>query len=127
MILDTNAVSDLLGGNPALNKILSGQDRHQLPVVVIGEYKFGIIRSRRETRLRSLFDRLIADSEILDINLETTNVYPKIREQLYRRGTPIPQNDLWIAALAIQHQQPLVSRDVHFDQVVGLRRLSWRA
>lgn len=127
MILDTNAVSDLLGGNSALGKILSGQHQHQLPVIVIGEYRFGIIRSRRESRLRPFLAQLIADSEILEVGLETTAFYARVREQLYRSGTPIPQNDLWIAALAIQHQQPLISRDAHFDQVAGLRRLSWRA
>lgn len=125
VILDTNAVSGLLGGDRALEKILARADRHQLPVIVIGEYRFGILRSRKEARLQSLLDRLISNSYVLSIELETTSVYAEIRNRLHRNGTPIPQNDLWVAALAVQHREPLISRDAHFDYVPGLRRLSW--
>jgi predicted nucleic acid-binding protein len=55
----------------------------------------------------------------------TAQHYAEVRDELRRRGRPIPENDVWIAALAREHAQPVVSRDEHFDHVVGIRRVGW--
>ena len=125
MILDTNAISGLFRGDLALERVLARADRHQLPVIVLGEYRFGLITSRVRRRLQSLLDQLVSESDVLDIDFETAGFYAEIRSGLRRRGTPIPENDVWIAALAIQHRQQLVSRDLHFDAVSGIQRLTW--
>jgi tRNA(fMet)-specific endonuclease VapC len=57
--------------------------------------------------------------------VQTLPFYSRIRHQLKQDGTPIPENDVWIAALAAQHHLPVLSRDAHFDQVKSLRRVSW--
>ncbi len=62
---------------------------------------------------------------ILCIDETTANTYAEVREELRQRGRPIPENDVWIAALAFQHNEPVLSRDEHFDEVRGLRRLYW--
>jgi tRNA(fMet)-specific endonuclease VapC len=62
---------------------------------------------------------------VLDVGLETARHYAAIRLELKTAGTPIPANDIWIAALSRQHAIPLMSRDSHFDFVSGLRRPSW--
>ena len=59
------------------------------------------------------------------VEVGTVRPYAEIRDRLKRAGTPIPSNDLWIAALAVQHRLPVVSRDTHFDQVRTLTRISW--
>lgn len=125
MILDTNAVSSLFRGDRSLEKLLADDDRHQLPVIVVGEYAFGLRRSRGHRRLQELLDELVKESDILEIDLGTTNFYADIRGELHQRGEPIPENDLWIAALCLQHRQPLVSRDLHFDRVPKLERSVW--
>jgi len=125
MILDTNAVSALLAGEPGLLPLLAGQARLHLPVVVIGEYRYGLRRSRRSRALSRLFELLIAESAVLPIDLETADRYAEVRDELRRRGTPIPENDVWIAALARRHELPVVSRDEHFDRVAGLDRRAW--
>lgn len=125
MILDTNAVSALLAGDPALAEILKTGPRHHLPVIVIGEYYFGLIRSRYRRRLTSLFEDLIRESGVLHIDETTAGTYSVVREELRQQGRPIPENDVWIAALARQHGEPIVSRDQHFDQVPDLHRLTW--
>ena len=125
MILDTNAVSDLLAGNPRLERLLSDATRHHLPVIVLGEYRYGILASARRDELEQLLTRLEADSFILYPDRETARHYADIRWQLKRAGQPIPENDLWIAALARQHQLTIASRDSHFDHVPEVRRAGW--
>ena len=62
---------------------------------------------------------------ILDITSETSRVYAEIRYELRLAGRPIPENDLWIAALARQHRLPVLTNDAHFDQVSGVQRVGW--
>lgn len=125
MILDTNAVSALFAGDPALSSVLAGEPRLHLPVVVIGEYRYGLARSNQRRSLARLLETLIAESRVLEIDLGTTERYAEARNELRRAGTPIPENDVWIAALARQHELPVVSRDEHFDQVSGVVRRGW--
>lgn len=125
MILDTNAVSALLAGDPALGEVLAGDERHHLPVIVIGEYRYGLRGSRFRGHLQSLLEILIRESFVLRIDEATAEAYSEVRDELRRKGRPIPENDIWIAALARQHRQTLVSRDGHFDYVPDLRRVAW--
>jgi len=125
VILDTNAVSALLIGDPTLGEVLAAEERHHLPVIVIGEYRYGLLGSRHRSHLQTLLESLIRESIVLLIDEATAEAYSHVREDLRRRGRPIPENDIWIAALARQHRQPVVSRDGHFDDVSGLRRLAW--
>ena len=125
MILDTNAVSALLAGDPALAELLELSERHHLPVVVIGEYRYGLLRSRHRQALQAFLETLIRESLVLRVDEATTVHYAAVRNELREMGRPIPENDVWIAALARQHAQPLVSRDEHFDGVAGLERLAW--
>ena len=125
MILDTNAVSALLVGDPALGELLAADQRHHLPVVVIGEYRYGLLGSNRRDSLQRLLETLIRESFVLVVDEATAETYSHVRDELRRRGRPIPENDIWIAALARQHQQPVVSRDDHFDYVPDHRRIAW--
>lgn len=125
MILDTNAVSALFIGDASLAKVLAGVDRHHLPTVVIGEYRYGLARSRGGGELEELLVVLISRSIVLPIATSTTPHYAAVRNDLRRRGTPIPENDVWVAALSVQHGLPVVTRDAHFDHVPGLVRLDW--
>ena len=125
MILDTNAVSALLSGDESLGEILTSAERHHLPLPVVAEYQFGLLGSRKRRRLESLFRRLEADSIILLPDCETAAIYADIRFDLKQHGTPIPENDVWIAALAKQFSLEIVSQDLHFDHVAGVKRLDW--
>jgi predicted nucleic acid-binding protein len=125
MILDTNAVSDLLEGNERLAALLAPDLRHHLPIMVMGEYRFGLLGSRRGERLEPLIDQLESESRVLSPDVETARIYAQVRRQLKRAGTPIPENDIWIASLSIQHRLPIASRDDHFDRVEGVDRLDW--
>lgn len=125
MILDTNAVSALLAGDSSLGEALASEERHHLPVIVIGEYRYGLLGSRHRDHLQRLLEILIRESIVLVIDEATASHYSQVRDELRQKGRPIPENDIWIAALARQHQQPVVSRDGHFDYVSDLRRVEW--
>lgn len=125
MILDTNALSALADGAETLAVALVQVPVCSLPVVVLGEFAYGIARSRHRARYRAFLDRMVADSRVLEIDLATSQVYAAIRGELRAAGRPIPANDAWIAALARQHKLPVLSRDEHFDHVPGVRRVTW--
>jgi tRNA(fMet)-specific endonuclease VapC len=125
MILDTNAVSAIFAGDEGVAAVLESAVRHHLPTIVLGEYRYGLRRSRRRRSLEALLDRLERESIVLWVDGMTAKHYADVRDALRKQGRPIPENDVWIAALAIQHRQPVVSQDAHFDAVEGLRRISW--
>lgn len=125
MILDTNALSAISEDDGGVIKILAGAQQLALPVVVIGEYRYGIAKSRHRAIYREWLDGLIADCLVLDVTERTTQHYASIAIELRERGKPIPANDLWIAALCRQYELPLLSQDRHFDAVSGIQRLSW--
>lgn len=93
--------------------------------MVIGEYRYGIAQSNRSAILAKWFAELIADSRVLDVVDETAHYFAAISLELRRIGKPIPDNDIWIAALCRQHHLPLLSRDRHFDLVRDLTRTEW--
>ena len=125
MILDTNAVSALFEGDPALAELLARQARHELPAIVLGEYRYGLARSRHRRSLLPLLEELIRQSTILTIGIETAAAYAVVREALRAKGTPIPENDVWISALAVEHGLEIASRNTDFDRVAGVRRRGW--
>jgi predicted nucleic acid-binding protein len=125
VILDTNAVSALFDGDERLGAQLELAGTIHLPTVVVGAYRYGLERSRHREKLGRLLDVLVEKSTVLPVDLATASVYARVREELRRRGRPLPENDVWIAALARQHELPIASRDAHFDQVRGVKRIGW--
>jgi tRNA(fMet)-specific endonuclease VapC len=125
MILDTNALSAFADGVPSVVQQVADADELHVPVIVLGEYRFGIATSRRRRQYEAWLARGRAFWNVLPIIEETANCYAVIRQHLKRVGVPLPANDVWIAALARQHDLAVLSRDAHFDAVAGLTRLSW--
>lgn len=125
LALDTNAVSALFDGDAALLEVLDATERLALPSVVIGEYRYGLKRSRHHRRLEALLNALVADAEVLVVDAESARVYADVREGLRQRGRPLPENDVWIAALCRQHGLDLVTRDGDFAHVEGLHTVGW--
>ncbi len=125
MILDTNGLSALADGDPGLEPILQRASEVAVPVIVLGEYRYGIKQSRSQSQYEKWLESMLANCRVLVVDKGTAEQYAEVRDELKRKGRPIPGNDLWIAALARQHQQPLLSRDQHFDLVPRLKRIGW--
>jgi predicted nucleic acid-binding protein len=125
VILDTNGLSAVADGEAELAPILRKADEVAVPVIVLGEYLYGIRQSRHRERYKQWLMNSIRSFRVLLVDEETAACYATLRGELKRAGTPIPSNDVWIAALARQHRLAILSRDKHFDQVPGLHRLNW--
>jgi len=125
VILDTNALSALLDKDAALLKAIQESRELALPVIVLGEFRFGINVSRRRDEYLAWLRRDLSLFRVLPVVEETSVYYAAIRSELKASGSPIPANDAWIAALARQHRMPIVSRDTHFDNVENIERFGW--
>ena len=125
MILDTNALSAWAEGHGSLLEPLRGASRLVLPAIVLGEYYFGIRQSRYRSRYEDWLARNLPFTEIATITSTTADVYADIRIELKQAGNPIPQNDVWVAALARQHGLAVLSNDAHFDAVQEVHRIGF--
>lgn len=125
MILDTNALSGFLDGDPEAIVMVRESHVVSIPVIVVGEFAFGIAQSRHRDVYQRSLQRMLDRCIVLDVGIETARHFAAIRLELKKAGTPIPANDAWIAALSRQHAMPVMTRDTHFESVAGLIRRSW--
>ena len=122
ILLDSNAYSNLKRGHPRVAEIVRASEQVVLPFVVIGELLYGFRHGKRLERnldeLRAFLDnpRVATPS----MNLTTADRYARIATALRAKGRPIPSNDIWIAAHAMETGTDLISSDQHFDFVDGL-------
>lgn len=125
MIVDTNALSAWRDGDGDLLQVMAPARLLALPVITIGEYRYGVNQSTQRSRAEAWLDQIIRATRVMTVTVDTAMEYAGVRSMLHRKGSPIPANDMWIAALALQHRMPVLSRDAHFDNVDGLTRISW--
>lgn len=120
--LDTNAYSRLMGGHAPLAHLLESVENILVPATVLGELHAGFeMGSKREANRRQLHEFLrLPGVETLAVTGTVAERYGILVGQLLRHGNPIPTNDVWIAALALENGGRLVSYDRHFDHVPGL-------
>jgi tRNA(fMet)-specific endonuclease VapC len=125
VILDTNALSAFVDGESEVREALRREVRAAIPVIVLGEFRYGIAGSRHRPAYEAWLEDHLPHFEILTVTDRTAVAYARLRVGLRRSGRPIPANDAWIAALALQHRLPILSRDEHFDVVAGVERMGW--
>jgi tRNA(fMet)-specific endonuclease VapC len=124
-LLDTSIVVEYFRGNLKIADTLEGAQTLLVPSIVAGELCYGALRSEQfEKRWQQLL-MFLQTVTILSVDRETAFHYGHIRSALAQTGTPIPENDIWIATLAIQHQLPLVTRDKHFERIPSISLLNW--
>jgi tRNA(fMet)-specific endonuclease VapC len=125
LILDTNAVSAVAEGEAGAVAALASAESVGIPVIVLGEYRFGIALSRHKVEYERWLEEMVAVCAVHVVDEETALYYASLCVELKRSGTPIPSNDAWIGALCRQHSAALLSRDRHFDHIKGLQRFPW--
>ncbi len=125
VLLDTSVVVPHLRGDQALSAGLAQVASNRMPWVVLGELLFGAQRAVRPQEALAQV-RAFVRTAVLPLPDEgTAERYGDLKAELARLGKPIPDNDLWIAAVARQSDLPLATRDVHFAQAPRLRTLAW--
>ena len=123
--LDSNRYVDFCRDDPAVIQILSTAQRIVLPFIVMGELRSGFRGGTRSQRNERELARFLQSPrvEVAYADEATTHLYAMLLVELRQAGTPIPTNDIWIAALTIQHDLVLFTRDKHFDHVARVARL----
>jgi predicted nucleic acid-binding protein len=125
MMLDTNAISALADENQSITAVLDKAITAALPYIAYAEFRYGLLGATRPEAGLQVLTQLQAALPLIFPDPDTLEIYAKLKDDLKRRGRKIPENDLWIAALARQHDMPVLSQDCHFDHVPGIRRIDW--
>lgn len=117
ILLDTNVVVAIMQRDqPAMIRIAAASEVF-VSIVTVGELYFGALKSKRQAENIQAVDEIIGRIAVLDCNTDTAQTYAGIKFQLQSKGKPIPENDLWIAALARQYDLVLLTRDKHFQNI----------
>ncbi len=119
LLLDTSAYSAFMRGHREIKLALQESDEICLNVVVLGELLAGFVRGRRRRKNEEELKTFLGSTRvwILDASEETAERYAVILDSLWKAGTPIPTNDIWIAASAMQHGLHLITTDAHYQKV----------
>ena len=125
ILLDTSAVVAHLRGRIDIDTLKTPAETLFLPLVALGELYKGAEKSSRPLRERQLVDLFLQPVVLLHPDSTTAGIYAKVAVQLEAEGRIIPENDIWIAAVALEYDMPLATRDAHFQRVAGLTVIQW--
>jgi tRNA(fMet)-specific endonuclease VapC len=123
IVLDTNGYTAFLAGDPKILDALATAEIVFLSVFVLGELFAGFKGGSREAANRELLERFLKKPtvQVLNATAETASVFGQLKAALKKAGTPLPINDVWIAAHAVETGGTLVSYDSHFEKIIGLK------
>ena len=124
-LLDTNIIIGLFAGQASIINHLQQSDEIFIPSIALGELHYGARKSGRVRQNLERIEEFVADVTIVDCDAATARQYGDVKNRLRVKGRPLPENDIWIAALALQYDLVLVTRDAHFQLVEGLQTVQW--
>jgi tRNA(fMet)-specific endonuclease VapC len=124
LVLDTNAYRRVMEADPEATRLVRVCERVLVPVPVIAELRFGVLNGTKGQRNEATLARFLDQPrvEILACDEDTASEFARLKVQLKRQGTPIPINDVWIAALTLQHRGTLYTHDADFDRLPQVPR-----
>ena len=124
-LLDTNVIIALFAKEPVVHERLSNADEVFVPCIALGEMYFGAYKSLRIKENLARINEFVLNSTVLACDTDTAKKYGDIKNQLKEKGQPLPENDIWIAAVAQQYDLTLITRDTHFHIIENLKVESW--
>ena len=126
LCIDTNAYSALAKGNAKVISLIEEAEAILIPVAVFGELIFGFLNGTRFTENEAALSRFLQEDGVMlqPVTKDIAERYGYVKAILKKNGTPIPENDIWIAATALETGTRLVSYDTDFDNVGGLYRIA---
>lgn len=124
-LLDTNIVIGLFANDPKIITKVQRAREIAVPCIVIGELCYGANKSVRLEENLARIDDFARNNIILNCNKNTAKLYGTVKDRLRLKGRPIPENDIWITAIALQHNLTLITRDEHFKEVENLKAEKW--
>lgn len=124
-LLDTNIVIELFDGNKIIADKLNQVPEFFISSVTLGELYIGINRVTNKSKHLKKLTEFLELCAVIDIDSSTAKIYGELIAALYKKGKPLPTNDVWIAACAKQHNFILITRDKHFDEIDRIKLKSW--
>ena len=124
-LLDTNIIVALFKDDDDVRTQIAASSEVFVPAIAIGELFYGAQHSTRVEKNMKKVREFAANSTVLSIDLATAEYYGQIKSELKTKGHPLPENDVWIAAIAQQHSLTVVTRDQHFKEIDGLLLEEW--
>ncbi|MEO7299013.1 MAG: type II toxin-antitoxin system VapC family toxin [Verrucomicrobiota bacterium] len=125
VLLDTSVVVRYFRKDAAIHQQIQDRSTLYLPQTALGELYCGAYLSTNPAKALAEITSFLFAVVVVFPRVSTADRYGQIRAALSKAGTPIPENDIWIAAIAQEHQLPLAARDKHFDVISDLRVLKW--
>lgn len=119
-ILDSNIVIDIFRNDQATINQVSQLGQIYIPVIVLGELHYGANKSNQTPKRTLEIEQLKRRVNLLEVTEKTAKYYGEIKNKLREKGRLIPENDIWIAAIAMETKLPLLSNDKHFQEVDGI-------
>jgi tRNA(fMet)-specific endonuclease VapC len=124
-LLDTNIIIGLLKREASILAAVASASELFVPVIALGELYFGAARSSRPEANRAVLDQFVTGRIVLMCDLLVAREYGRLKSELKAQGTPLPENDMWIAAIALRYGLTVASRDRHFRAIAGLVTAEW--
>ncbi|MBD2579475.1 type II toxin-antitoxin system VapC family toxin [Oscillatoria sp. FACHB-1406] len=124
-LLDTNIIIALFAIDTSVMHNLARANEVFIPSIALGELHYGARKSGRLQENLERIEELVTNSTIIECDAETARQYGDVKNRLRLKGRPLPENDVWIAALALQYGLTLVTRDAHFQEVENLQTVAW--
>jgi tRNA(fMet)-specific endonuclease VapC len=123
ILLDTNAYTRFLAGDETVLNVLSTADTVYMSIFVLGELYTGFISGSKEKENKENLNSFLLKPRvnILNATSETAEIFGSVKSNLMKAGTPVPINDVWIAAHGIETGSTVITYDRHFKKIAGLR------
>jgi tRNA(fMet)-specific endonuclease VapC len=122
-VLDTSVIINAFKNNNLVVDVLDTMQEVYVPVTVIGELKYGAYKAADTPKHLTQVNAFLNNCKVLCTDATTADLYGSIKATLSKKGKPIPENDIWIAAIAIQYNLPLFANDIHFNEIENLHLL----
>jgi tRNA(fMet)-specific endonuclease VapC len=125
LLLDTNIVIEVFDGNKDIADKINKLSEFYITSIVLGELYIGVNRVANKAKHLKKVNDFLKLCTVINVDSETAVYYGETIAALYKKGKPLPINDVWIAASAIQHDLTLITRDKHFNEISNLKVKSW--
>ena len=121
--LDTSVIVHAFRSNSKVSEKLDTMEEIYVSVTVIGELYYGAYKSGDAGKHLKQIQSFLNNCKILPTDIITADIYANIKAALSKKGKPIPENDIWIAAIALQYNLQLYTTDGHFNEIDGINLL----
>jgi len=124
-LIDTNIIISLFAKDSQIHNRLSMAEEVFVPCIAVGELYYGAYKALKQKENLDRLEEFALNNTVLPCDINIAKKYGDIKNRLKEKGLPVPDNDIWIAAIAQQYDLTLITRDSHFEAIENLRCETW--